>query len=112
MVIYGIKSCDTVRKARKWLDNSNQNYQFHDFRIDGLDQEKLDNWVDSLGWEKILNTRSTSWRMLNDQQKKNISAQSAVKLMLENPTLIKRPVLQTDKIILVGFKEVEYEQLL
>ena len=111
ITIFGIKSCDTVRKARKCLDNANIAYQYHDFRVDGLESEQLVSWVNVLGWEKLLNTRSTSWRQLSDQQKQNISETSAVKLMLANPTLIKRPVLENNEQLLVGFREVEYQQL-
>lgn len=111
ITIFGIKSCDTVRKARKLLDTKGTTYQYHDFRQDGLDAKMLKKWVQHIGYEKLLNTRSTSWRQLNDEQKKNVSESSAIDLMVENPTLIKRPVLEIDDTLLVGFKESEYQQL-
>ncbi len=111
IAIFGIKSCDTVRKARKFLDTNDTTYQYHDFRQDGLDTNTLKKWVQQIGYEKLLNTRSTSWRQLNDDQKKDVSESSAIDLMLENPTLIKRPVLEMDDTLLVGFKESEYQRL-
>ena len=101
-----------MRKARKFLDTSGTTYQYHDFRVDGFDAETLKKWIKQVGFEKLLNTRSTSWRHLKNVQKQNISEQSAIKLMLENPTLIKRPVLANGKKLFVGFKESEYQQLL
>ena len=112
IILFGIKNCDTVRKARKWLDANISKHQFHDFRVNGLDEKILDNWVNKVGWEKLLNTRSTSWRQLPEEQKQNVSKQSAIKLMIENPTLIKRPVLAANDQLLVGFKEAEYQGLL
>ena len=111
ITIYGIKSCDTVRKARKYLELYNLSYTYHDFRTDGLNQEKLSHWITQAGWEKLLNTRSTSWRNLDEQLKQNISKSSALQLMLQNPTLIKRPILEHDNNLLIGFKEADYKQL-
>ena len=111
ITVFGIKSCDTVRKARKFLDTNGSIYQYHDFRLDGLDAKTLKKWVQNIGFEKLLNTRSTSWRQLDDKQKKNVSESSAFDLMLENPTLIKRPILEMDDTLLVGFKESEYQLL-
>lgn len=111
ITLFGIKSCDTVRKARKFLDTSGTTYQYHDFRIDGLDANTLKKWIKQIGYEKLLNTRSTSWRQLDDEQKQSVSEQSAFDLMLENPTLIKRPVLEAGAKLLVGLKEPEYQQL-
>jgi len=112
ITIYGIKSCDTVRKARKYLDSADRDHQYHDFRIDGLEKEKLYNWSRLLGWKKLLNTRSTSWRQLSDEQKNNLTESTALTLMLDNPTLIKRPITEYDDKLFVGFKETEYQQLL
>ena len=109
VTLYGIKNCDSVKKARKYLENLDINYSFHDFRVDGLEQKKLVSWVGVLGWKKVLNTRSTSWRQLPDEQKESITETSALTLMLENPTLIKRPVTEIDDKLLVGFKEAEYQ---
>ncbi len=107
--LYGIKNCDTVKKARKWLESNDVNYQFHDFRVDGLTAEMIEQWFTTVGWEKLLNKRSTTWRQLDDAQKENINEQSAASLLLNNPTLIKRPVLDNEITILVGFSEESYQ---
>ena len=93
LTLYGIKNCDTVKKARHWLEAHGIAYQFHDFRQDGLEQKRLQSWIKALGWEAIVNKRSTTWRNLADKDKAISDAQQAVKLLLANPTLIKRPVL-------------------
>jgi Spx/MgsR family transcriptional regulator len=110
--LYGIKNCDTVRKARKWLEKGGINYHFHDFRIDGIDEKLLKNFVSSLGWEKLLNKRSTSWKQLDNEKKTDLTEEKAIALMLEIPTLIKRPVLDTGDQILAGFNQETYQQLL
>ena len=109
--LYGIKNCDTVRKARKWLDAHNIEYTFHDVRSDGLDKKDLSSWVKSVGWETLLNRRGTTWRQLPEKDKETINEANAIQLMLAQPTLIKRPVLVHKKIIHVGFKPAEYEAL-
>ena len=109
ITLFGIKSCDSVRKAKKWMDEAAIEYQFHDFREAGLEPKKLNQWVSSIGWEKLLNTRSTSWRQLDAGEKQNLTQTSAKNLMLQNPTLIKRPVLEKNADIFVGFKKEEYE---
>ncbi|ABE55099.1 conserved hypothetical protein [Shewanella denitrificans OS217] len=109
VTLFGIKNCDTVRKARKWLEAENIKAQFHDFRDDGLSQEQLQHWVESLGWETVLNKRSTSFRALTEQQKNELNQASAMQLMLEMPTLIKRPVLVKDDKVLLGFKLTDYQ---
>lgn len=111
LTVYGIKNCDTVKKARKWLEAHDVDYQFHDFREDGLDKKQLSHWVEKFGWEAIVNKRSTTWRNLSDKEK-GISANSqAIKLLLDNPTLIKRPVVVKNKTVLIGFKEAEFSKL-
>ena len=109
--LYGIKNCDTVRKARQWLDAHNIEYIFHDVRSDGLDKKDLSSWVKSVGWETLLNRRGTTWRQLPEKDKETINEANAIQLMLAQPTLIKRPVLVHKKIIHVGFKPAEYEAL-
>jgi Spx/MgsR family transcriptional regulator len=111
LTLYGIKNCDTVKKARRWLEDHGVEYQFHDFRQDGLDKKQLTSWIETLGWETILNKRSTTWRNLSDKDKDISSNQQANKLLLANPTLIKRPISQNNKNLLVGFKESEYKKL-
>ena len=107
-ILYGIKNCDSIKKARKWLDSQSIDYSFHDFRVDGLPQELLDQWITELGWELLLNRRGTTWRQQPDEIKESINASSARALMLEFPAIIKRPVLDTGELRHVGFKETEY----
>lgn len=109
--IYGIPNCDTVKKAQRWLQANNVEFSFHDFRKDGLTEEQLREWVAALGWEALLNKRSTSWRALADDVKNNIDETSAIREMLATPTLIKRPVLATGSNYKVGFKESDYSAL-
>lgn len=108
MIIYGIKNCDTVKKARRWLTDNKLEYQFHDFRQDGLDKATVEAWLTSVDWETLLNKRGTTWRKLDDPRKEQLDETSAVALMLENPTLIKRPVLVTEQGCTIGFKEADY----
>ena len=105
MKVYGIKSCDTCRKALSWLDQQGLAHRFHDLRADGLDAGRLDAWIDSLGWETMLNRRSTTWRQLPDGEKEGITAAKAAKLMVAHPTLIKRPVIETGQAVHVGFTD-------
>ena len=111
ITLYGIPNCDTVKKARKWLEANNVDYQFHDFRKDGLEPKLLDTWFKSPGWETLLNKRGTTWRQQPDSVKDNISEASAKALMLENPAIIKRPVTVSGKTVTVGFKDAEYKAL-
>ena len=110
-VLYGISNCDTVRKARKWLHDNGIDHRFHDFRADGLDPSQVADWVRSLGWETLLNRRSTTWQQLAANLRDNIDAQTAVAAMADHPTLIKRPVLEFADGIQVGFKPDQYRQL-
>ncbi|MFD2166904.1 ArsC family reductase [Thalassotalea euphylliae] len=108
-IIYGIPNCDTVKKARKWLDAENIDYTFHDFRKDGLTEAQLDGFIAQTSWETLLNKRSTSFRNLPDNIKNNLTESTAKAAMLSEPTLIKRPVLVSGESTLVGFKASEYE---
>lgn len=110
--LYGIPNCDTIRKARKWLAQQKVDYVFHDFRKDGLDEEQLSQWIKKAGWETLLNKRGTTWRKLDDETKNNVDEKSAIKIMLENPAIIKRPVLEAGKNLEVGFNEDRYRELL
>lgn len=103
MKIFGIRNCDTVKKARKWLDDAGIDYQFHDFKKDGLSPDTLTQWEKSLGWEALVNRRGTTWRKLPEQVRDNISASTAHELMLDNPSLIKRPVVESSGGVSVGF---------
>lgn len=108
--LYGINNCDTVRKARKWLEENSIDYRFHDFRKDGLTETQLLQLEQQLGWETLLNKRSTSWRQLDKKQQETIGKESALALMIEKPTLIKRPVLEHENGMMTGFKEAQYQQ--
>lgn len=112
LVVYGIKNCDTVRKARKWLDSRDVDYRFHDYRSDGLEPDLLDRFESTLGWEAMLNRRGTSWRRLTDDQRADLEATKAKQLMLDTPTLIKRPIVDTGSEIIIGFSEQSYLSLL
>jgi len=112
LVMYGIKNCDTVKKARRWLDAQQIAYRFHDYRADGLDAALLDTFIAELGWEALLNTRGTTWRKLDDARRESIqNAPAAAALMLEMPAIIKRPLLcAPGKPMLLGFTETSYER--
>jgi arsenate reductase len=110
--IYGIPNCDTMKKARRWLEANGVNYEFYDYKKFGAPQKNLKSWINQAGWETLLNKRGTTWRKLDDRVKRNIDNDSAMNIMLENPSIIKRPVLVSGKLLLIGFKEDEYEQLL
>lgn len=111
-VLYGIKNCDTVKKARTWLDTHGIDYQFHDYRVDGLSLEQLQGFADKLGWNAMLNRSSTSWRLLSAEQQDDLTEDKALRLMLEIPTLIKRPILDIGDKLLLGFKPDTYQTLL
>ena len=105
ITVYGIKTCDTVRKALKWLDGEGIEHAFHDFRADGLDAATVQRWVDALGWESVLNKRSTTWKNLTDTDKQGLDAAGAVALMVAHPTLVKRPVFELESAVLQGFTD-------
>ena len=105
VTIYGIPNCDTMKKARVWLEGHGVNYAFHDYKKDGIDTAHLEGWCKEVGWETLLNRAGTTFRKLSDAEKEGIDQRKAVALMLAQPSLIKRPVLETGKgKLLVGFK--------
>lgn len=110
-LLYGIKNCDTVRKARAWLDAHAIPYRFHDLRGDGLDAATLNGWLQQVGTATLINTRGTTWRQLPESARHIDDTAAAVALMLEHPTLIKRPVLRHDGKLSVGFTATGYSQL-
>ncbi|MEA1065651.1 ArsC family reductase [Erwinia sp. HR93] len=112
VTLYGIKNCDTVKKARRWLEQRGIDYRFHDYRADGLDAALLHTFIDALGWEPLLNTRGTTWRRLDEARRATVTdASSAAALMLEMPAIIKRPLLQRpNSPLLVGFRDESYQQ--
>lgn len=111
ITLYGIKNCDTVKKARKWLESEGIQYQFHDFREDGLEQKSVQQWIKELGWEVLLNKRSTSWKALDEKAREAMDDANAVKAILEQPTLIKRPLLDTGKERFTGFSAANYTKI-
>lgn len=111
ITIYGIKNCDTVKKARTWLEGRGVEHRFVDYRVDGLDAKALARWEKAVGWEKLLNKASTTFKALPDAEKQGVDKARAVALMQAHPTLIKRPVLDVDGAITVGFKPDIYEQV-
>lgn len=112
LTMYGIKNCDTVAKARKWLEDRGLAYAFHDYKASGIDRPRLEAWVDELGWELLLNRAGTTFRKLDDADKQNLDREKAIGLMLANPSMIKRPVLDLGERRLVGFKPELYEAAL
>jgi len=111
ITLYGIPNCDTIKKARKWLNDNGIDYEFHDYKKRGVPEKELKAWVKKLGWEILLNKRGTTWRKLDEKVKSSVDEKTAIKIMLDNPSIIKRPVLIKTKNILVGFKTDEYEKL-
>jgi Spx/MgsR family transcriptional regulator len=106
--IYGIKNCDTMKKARAWLDSRGVAYEFHDYKTEGAPKEKLKGWTSEVGWETLLNRAGTTFRKLPDADKEGLNERKALALMLEQPSMIKRPVLDVGGKILVGFKPEIY----
>lgn len=109
--LYGIKNCDTIKKARKWLDEAGVDYRFHDHRADGLDPATLDGWLAKLGWEALLNTRGTTFRALPEEEKQGLDNDKARALLLAHPAMIKRPLLDRDGELTLGFKADHYQSL-
>lgn len=110
LTIYGIKACDTMKKARTWLTDNGQQAAFHDYKSQGIDQQHLNQWCNEHGWEKILNRQGTTFRKLTDEQKADLDQEKAIALMLEQPSMIKRPILDLGTRTLVGFKPELYQQ--
>jgi arsenate reductase len=108
ITIYGIKNCDTMKKARAWLDSHDIAYDFHDYKTAGIDQSKLEQWSSKLGWEVLLNRAGTTFKKLPDADKEGLNEHKAIALMLAQPSMIKRPVLDLGGKLLVGFKPEIY----
>ncbi|MCU7835686.1 MAG: ArsC family reductase [gamma proteobacterium symbiont of Taylorina sp.] len=108
ITLYGIPNCNTVSKARKWLTENGIDYQFHNFKKDGLDHETLETWLDDLDWEVLLNKRGTTWRKLSETAKADLDRDKARQIMLDNTSIIKRPVIDIDGQFSIGFKEEQY----
>jgi arsenate reductase len=108
--IYGIKNCDTMKKARGWLDSHGVAYGFHDYKTEGIAKDTLKHWADELGWETLLNRAGTTFRKLPDSDKEGLNERKALALMLAQPSMIKRPVLDLGGKLLVGFKPEIYQK--
>ena len=111
ITIYGIKNCDTMKKARAVLDRRGVKYDFHDYKTQGVDKAKLEGWAKKAGWEALLNRAGTTFRKLPDKDKDNVTEKKAIALMLAQPSMIKRPVLEAGSKLLVGFMPDEYGKL-
>ena len=110
VVIYGIKNCDTMKKARAWLEARDIPYAFHDYKTQGVERRRLDTWAGKVGWEKLLNRAGTTFRKLPDKDKQALTEKKAITLMLDQPSIIRRPVIEIGGRLLVGFDAPEYEQ--
>ena len=111
VAIHGIKNCDTMKKARAWLEAHGVGHRFHDYKTEGLDRPTLDRWLTQVGWEVLLNRAGTTFRKLPDVAKQDLDQAKAVALMLEQPSMVKRPVLEVDGKVTVGFSDAAYAKL-
>lgn len=109
--IYGIPNCDSVRKARRWLENSAIPFRFHDFRKDGLSAETIEQWLLTVTWDQLLNRKSTTWKQLSDEIKLGVNSDNIASLLTQHVTLIKRPVLVHNSDVVVGFTETKYQSV-
>ena len=111
VTIYGIRNCDTMKKARAWLDEREIPYRFHDYKTDGIDRAHLETWTAKAGWEVVLNRAGTTFRKLSENERTGLTREKAISLMLAQPSMIKRPVLEAKGKLTVGFKPEEYKKL-
>jgi arsenate reductase (glutaredoxin) len=111
VTIYGIKNCDTMKKARAWLDKRDVGYDFHDYKTSGIERGTLEAWAHEVGWETLLNRAGTTFRKLPDGDKEGLTEKKAIALMIAQPSMIKRPVLKIGSKLLVGFKPEQYERV-
>ena len=108
IILYGIKNCDTMKKARTWLEAHKVAYAFHDYKVQGIDRARLEGWVKKTGWEVLLNRAGTTFKKLPEAERANLTEKKAIALMLAQPSMIKRPVLEQGSEIVVGFKPEVY----
>lgn len=108
VTMYGIPNCDTIKKAKKWLDNNETEYCFHDYRKQGIDAQMVTLFCQTLGWENVLNKRGTTYRQLSQEQKDSLNLENAISLLVEQPAMIKRPILEVDGHYHLGFKADQY----
>jgi Spx/MgsR family transcriptional regulator len=112
ITLYGIKNCDTMKKARTWLDSHKVDYTFHDYKVSGIDAKRVAKWCDALGWEAVLNRAGTTFRKLSDAEKTNLDQKKAIALMVAQPSMIKRPILDNAGTFTAGFKPEVYKAAL
>ncbi|HET9862466.1 MAG TPA: ArsC family reductase [Steroidobacteraceae bacterium] len=110
-IVYGIRNCDTMKKARAWLDAHRVAYEFHDYKAQGIDRATLEHWAKRVGWETLLNRAGTTFRKLPDKDKQAVDEKRAIALMLQQPSMIKRPVLERGSTLMVGFSPEKYASL-
>jgi arsenate reductase (glutaredoxin) len=110
--IYGIKNCDTMKKARSWLDARSIAYTFHDYKVEGIDRATLETWSKVVGWDRVLNCAGTTFRKLPDAERGDLNEAKAIRLMISQPSMSKRPVLELRRTVLVGFSPESYEKAL
>ncbi len=111
ITMFGIPNCDTIKKAKKWLQNANISFEFHDYRKQGVDRALVEEFCRHLGWEQVLNKRGTTYRQLSQQQKDNLDLSSAISLLVEHPAMIKRPILSVNNQFHIGFKAEQYNNI-
>lgn len=112
ITVYGIPNCNSVKKARSWLDEQGLAYRFHDFKKAGVPEERLDDWLARFGWETVINRRGTSWRRLSAEDREAMNLDRAREAALANPSLIKRPVVEGDDTALIGFDADQWQEAL
>ena len=112
LTLYGIPNCDKCRAARKWFEASGADFRFHDLRADGIDPETVERWLAKAGDAVLINRRSTTWRSLSADQREGLDTAGNMQLLLENPTLLKRPLVEQDEILLVGYDEEQWQSLI
>lgn len=109
-VMYGIKNCDTIKKARTWLEGHGVDYRFHDYKAEGIDKARLETWVKELGWESVINRAGMTFRKLPDAEKEGLTERKAIALMIAQPSMIKRPLVEAGGKLIAGFKPETYEK--
>ena len=111
ITMYGIPNCDTIKKAKKYLTQHNIDYTFHDYRKDGVSEDLVTHFCNSLDWEKVLNKRGTTYRALSDEVKSKLDKATAIEQLIESPAMIKRPILDIDGVLHLGFKAAQYDEI-
>jgi Spx/MgsR family transcriptional regulator len=111
ITLYGISNCDTIKKAKKYLTENNIEFTFHDYRKEGVNTQMVAEFADKLDWEQLVNKRGTTYRALSDEQKQNLTKQNAIELLVEQPAMIKRPVLVNGSDFHLGFKAAQYDEI-